>query len=160
MSGKTRTAGDLFSEAKPCPEMLSAFSEPGIEVFRVTTDPEHDAHCPAMHSSFALFTPDSKRFVIERHRGQGRGDDWKLEFLLCDTDNHFSLRLLTDEGCVRGPILSRDGRVLYYWDDQSAGDRPRIVLKQIDLDTFRRETLLVVDDPPGGLTACGYGGMR
>ncbi len=155
----TSTSDAVWRESKPCPEMLSTFSEAGLEVFRVTTDPEHDAHTPAMHSSFGLFTPDSRRFVIERQNGLGRGTDWKLEFLLCDIEDNFSLRLLTDEDHARGPILSHDGRSLYYWDDQSGGDKPRIVLKQIDLDTFKRETLLVVDTPVSGIGRVPRGGQ-
>ncbi len=155
----TPTVGDRFSESAPCPEMASTFSEPGLEVFRVTTNPDHDTHCAAMHSSFALFTPDSRRCVIERQNGQGRGDDWKMEYLLCDMEDGFSLRLLTDEDRARGPILSRDGKVMYYWDDQSASDKPRILLKQIDLNTFRRETLLVVDTPVPGIGRIPRGGQ-
>jgi hypothetical protein len=151
--------GGLLREAVPCPEMLSTFSEPDIEVFRVTTDPAHDAHCAAMHSSFGLFTPDSRRFVIERQNGLGRGSEWKMEFLLCDIEDGFSLRLLTDEDRVRGPILSRDGRVLYYWDDQTAAAKPRLLLKQIDLNTFKRETLLVVDSPVAGIDRVPRGGQ-
>ena len=151
--------GTVFRESVPCPEMLATFSEPGLEVLRVTMDPDHDAHCAAMHSSFGLFTPDSRRFVIERQNGLGRGNDWKMEFLLCDLEDGFSLRRLTDEDRVRGPMLSRDGRVLYYWDDQSATDKPRILLKQIDLDTLRRETLLVVDTPVTGIGRAPRGGQ-
>ncbi|OPZ26722.1 MAG: hypothetical protein BWZ02_01902 [Lentisphaerae bacterium ADurb.BinA184] len=152
-------AAAAFHEARPCPEMLATFSEPEIEVFRVTADLAHDAHCPAMHSSFGLFTPDSRRFVIERQHGLGSGPDWKMELLLCDIEDGFSLRLLTDEARVRGPILSHDGRVLYYWDDQSGGDKPRLVLKQVDLETFRRETLLVVDSPVPGIGRPPRGGQ-
>ena len=47
--------GAVFREAKPCPEMLSVHSEPALEVFQVTSDPSHDVHCAAMHSSLALF---------------------------------------------------------------------------------------------------------
>jgi len=158
-SQTTTGVGALLRESAPCPEMLSTFSEPGIEVFRVTTDLDHDTHCAAMHSSFGLFTPDSRRFVLERQHGLGQRDEWKMEFLLCDIEDDFSLRLLTDEEHARGPILSRDGRVLYYWDDQSGADQPKILLKQIDLDTFRRDTLLVVDSPVSGIGRAPRGGQ-
>ncbi|MBM4035340.1 MAG: hypothetical protein FJ291_26660, partial [Planctomycetes bacterium] len=151
--------GAVFREAKPCPEMLSVHSEPALEVFQVTSDPSHDVHCAAMHSSFALFTPDSHRCVLERQNGLGRGSDWKMEFLLCDLEDRFSLRLLSDEARVRGPVLSRDGRVLYYWDDQTGADKPRLVFKQIDLGTFRRDTLLVIDSPVHGLGRAPRGGQ-
>lgn len=153
------TVGAVWREAKPCPEMLAVHAEQGLEIFQVTSDPDHDVHCAAMHSSFALFTPDSRRCVLERQNGLGRGSDWRMEFLLCDMEDGFSLRLLTDEARARGPVLSRDGRVLYYWDDLTGTDKPRLVLKQIDLDTFRRDTLLVIDSPVDGLGRAPRGGQ-
>jgi hypothetical protein len=150
--------GDRVCEASPAPEMLAVYSDPGVEVVRVTANPVHDTHCPAMHSSFGLFTPDSKRFILERQNGLGSGKDWKMEFLMCDIEDNYSLTLLTDEDRVRGPILSRDGRVLYYWDDQSLTDKKRILLKQVDLQTFRRDTLLAVDGPVSGINRRPGGG--
>jgi len=150
--------GVEWPEARECPEMLSVFSDPSIEVRHVTTNLDHDAHCPAMHSSFALFTRDSSRFVFHRQLGAGEGTDHKLEFLLCEIDDGFKLRRLTDEDNVRGPILTRDGRAMYYWVDNSGQDRPHIILKQIDLESFKTETLLVVDSPVDGVGRVPRGG--
>ena len=150
--------GAEWTEAKECPEMLSVFSPPDIEVHHIATDADHDTHCAAMHSSFGLFTPDSKRFIFHRQLGAGSKGPGKREFLLCEIDDGFKLRRLTDEDHACGPILSLEGQSMYYWVDNSGEDRPHIVLKQIDLDTFRTETLLVVDGPVEGVGRVPRGG--
>jgi hypothetical protein len=149
--------GVAYSEAKPFPEMLSTVSDPNLEVFQVTTDPDSDAHAAAMHSSHALFTPDSRRFVFYRRRGTANGPG-KVVLTLCELADGYRLRDLTDEESVRAPILSLDGRLLYYFVDNGAAEKPHIVLRRISLDDFRRETLVVVDSPVAGVGRVPRGG--
>ncbi len=154
----THALGELYREARPFPELLSVFTDPGLEITQVTTDQEHDAHAAAMHSSHGLFTPDGRRFIFYRQRGAGAGGPGQTVLTLCEIAHGFALRDLTDEDNVRGPILSRDGRYLYYFVDEGALPQPRLVLKRLDLDSFARDTLLVVDTPVEGVGRVPRGG--
>ena len=155
-------------EARECPEMLSTISDPNLEVHQITTDLDSDAHVAAMHLSHALFTPDSTRCVFVRQRGAGLTDAdpargsthplGKVELALCEIDEGFALRTLTDEEHVGAPVMTPDGRYLYYFLDQSGEERPRIILKRIDLHDFRTETVLVVDSPVEGVGRVPRGG--
>ena len=147
----------LYSECKPFPEMLSTVTDPNIEVFQVTTDADSDAHAAAMHSSHALFTPDSRRFIFYRQRGTAAGNG-KVVLTLCEIADGYKLRDLTDEDNVRAPALSIDGKFLYYFVDNGASIRPHIILKRLGLDDFARETLLVVDKPVDGVGRVPRGG--
>jgi hypothetical protein len=137
--------------------MLSTVTDPGIEVFQVTTDPDSDAHGAAMHSLHALFTPDSRRFVFVRQRGTASGSG-KVVLTLCEIADGFRLRDLTDEDNVRAPVLTLDGRSLYYFVDNGAAARPHIILKRIGLQDFKRETLMVVDSAVEGVGRVPRGG--
>jgi len=152
--------GKRFHEAIPCPEMHSTISDSNMQITRVTGNLDNDAHVPAMHSSHALFTPDSKRCVFMRQVGAGtdEGGQGKMVFTLCDIEDDYALYELTDEDNVRGPVISRDGKCMYYWVDDGAASKPKITLKQIDLDTFKRETLLVIDAPVEGVGRVPRGG--
>ena len=154
---ESHAVGQLYAEGKPFPEMLTTVTDPNIEVFQVTTDLESDAHAPAMHSSHGLFTPDGRRFVFHRQRGTANGPG-KVVLTLCEIADGFKLRDLTDEDNAKAPILSLDGRFLYYFVDNGASDKPHIILKRISLDDFKRETLLVVDGPVEGVGRVPRGG--
>lgn len=144
--------GACWSESAPCPEMLSVFSEPGIEIVRITTDPAHDAHCAGMNDSHALFTPDSRRAILIREVGRGSDKSQRLEFLLCELEDGFSLRRLTDDPRPAAPVLSRDGRHFYFLANPDAAARETgIALKRVDLRTFETETLTVFEAPVEGI---------
>ena len=150
--------GVWYSECKAFPEMLSSISDSNLEVFQVTTDPDGDAHAAAMHSSHGHFTPDSQRFVFYRQRGTASGPG-KVVLTLCEIADGFALRDLTDEDNVKSPILSLDGRWLYYFVDNSAATKPHIVLRRVGLADFRTETLLVVDSAVQGIGRVPRGGL-
>lgn len=154
----SQPTGVAFSEVKECPEMLSTVSSPGLEVFQVTTDAESDAHAAAMHSSHALFTPDSTRFVFIRQRGTASGVPGKVEFTLCEIEDHFKLRTLTNEENVRAPVLSLDGKFLYYWVDNTGSPGGALVFIRVSLDDFKTETLKVIDSSVEGVGRPPRGG--
>lgn len=137
--------------------MLSTVSAPGLEIYQVTTDPDSDAHAAAMHSSHALFTPDSTRFVFYRQRGTASGPG-KVELTLCEIRDACKLRVLTDEENVRAPILSLDGKFLYYFVDNTAARGGALLFKRIGLEGFKTETLMVIDSPVAGVGRPPRGG--
>ncbi|MBI2195023.1 MAG: hypothetical protein HYU36_23830 [Planctomycetes bacterium] len=147
--------GVPFSEAKPLPEMLSTISDPGLEVFQVTTDLDAEGDTRGMEH---LFTPDSKRFVFLRHRPR-EGSDPRIEFVLCEIDQEFQLRLLTEEDNARAPFISLDGKYFGYFVDHTAEEKPRIAFRRVDLDTFKVETVTVYDSPVAGVGRRPRGGM-
>lgn len=137
----TTKAGTVLSEWRPCPEMLSTVSDPNLEVHHLTTEPG----ASAWREGF--FTPDSRRFIFQR-RWAGAGN----QYLMCELDEGFRLRALTDSGTpVSAPAVSPDSQFLYYYVDETHLARPRLVLNRLSLDTFVTETLTVIDHPVDGI---------
>jgi hypothetical protein len=136
--------GESYSEVKPFPEMLSVVTEPGLEVFQVTTDLEQTGD-----SRGAFFSPDGSRFVFKRGTTAPHGG---LYWCLCDVADGFRLRNVTlpeDNPCA--PFVGADGRHLYYFQDFSHLASPRITLRRVSLDTFKTEDLAVYDKPVEGI---------
>lgn len=151
---------DAVSEMKKFPEMLSTISAPGLEVYQVTTDLDSEAGAPEMLMAPVSYSPDSKRLVFPRTRGIFEaGGSARIEITLCEIGNRFALRPLTEEPNVRGYALSLDGDFLYYFVDESGRrDKPRIILKRVDIDHSTRETLMVVDSKVDGVGRVPRGG--
>jgi len=137
------TIGTLSREVREFPEMLSTVTDPDLEVFQVTTDPE------AASGRGGFFSPDSRYFFFKRHRpGSMRG---RVTYALCDLQDGRALRTLSTEEKVGGAVVSRDSRVFYYFVDESHLDTPRVRLQRVCLETFRAETLAVFDRAVPGI---------
>ncbi len=95
----------------PAPELLSTVSAPGLEVFQVTTDPQVASNI--FYNYHQALAPDS-RFVLLNRTGKDGAQLW-----LCDLDDAFDLRPVTDAGEVlagghQGMSLSPDGQWAWY----------------------------------------------
>ncbi|OPZ25315.1 MAG: hypothetical protein BWZ02_02519 [Lentisphaerae bacterium ADurb.BinA184] len=141
----TRPIGERFCEAKPFPEMLSVVTDPGLEVFQVTTDLGG-----AGNTRGAFFSPDGSRFFFSRHWGEG-GLSGRVQYTLCEVNDGWALRVLTDEEDPRSPVVSHDGRHFYYMANETVGGRVRVVLKRVDLQTFERDLVAVYDAAVEGI---------
>lgn len=141
---KLSPIGEPYREAKPFPEMLSVVTDPGLEVFQVTTDLSQTGD-----SRGGFFTPDGRRFIFRRGTSAPHGD---LYWCLCDIDDGFSLRNMTKpEDSPHAPFLSGDGNHLYYFQDFSRESTPHIKLCRVSLSDFRTETVTVFDSPVAGI---------
>lgn len=154
--------GVAVDEMEERAEMLSTFSDPNLEVYQVTTNLDHQAHTPKMTNGHHFFTPDSKRFVFARMRdaavdqpGPSHGG---YEWTLCDIDDGFKLRRLTAEPRVNAGVLDNAGEYLYYFVDNSGQPKPNLEFKRVGLDTFKTETLMVLDSPVEGVGRVPRGG--
>ncbi len=135
--------GEVYSEVKPFPEMLSVISDPDLEVYQVTTDLEQTGY-----SRGGFFTPDGKRFIFKRSASSHQNLYW----CLCELEDAFKLRNVTrPEDNPKAPFVSRDGEFLYYFQDFSHADSPRITLKRVSLATFETEDITVFDSPVEGI---------
>jgi len=135
--------GEPYSEVKPFPEMLSVVTDPNLEVFQITTDLEQSGN-----GRGAFFTPDSGRFIFKRSRSDSQEAYWAM----CDLEDGFTLRNLTDPAeNPTAAFLSGDGAHLYYFQDSSHEENPRIVLKRISLDSFVTEEVTVFDQIVEGI---------
>ena len=137
----TRKVGTVLSESVACPEMLSTVSAPNLNVFRITTEPA----ASAWREGF--FTPDSRHFIFQRRWADGGN-----QFLMCDLDEGFRLRALTESGVpTLAPTVSPDSRYLYYFVDESHLPNPRLLLNRLSLETFATDTLTVIDCAVDGI---------
>jgi len=143
MTAPKHPVGRPYSEATPCPEMLSVITDPNLEVIRVTTDAEQVGDTRG-----GFFTPDSRFFLFKRRDSNHANQYWAM----CDTRDSFTLYNVTEpEDRPAAPFVSRDGEFLYYFQDFSHETNPRIVLKKRSLRTFREETLTVFDKVVEGI---------
>jgi hypothetical protein len=138
------------TRATPRPDLLSADSPKGIEVLQLTTE----TNVPSAHvyMEAQVFTLDSKRLVLHRS-AQAHGsskDDPEHRYLLCDLAHDGALHPLTTEPGATGPVVSPDGKYLYYFVDETEVGSGRLTLKRVKLDGAERETILVVDSPLPG----------
>lgn len=135
--------GKAYEEVKPFPEMLSVVTDPNLEVFQVTTDPDQTGDARS-----GFFTPDSKRYIFRR----GSTDHKSLYWALCELDDGFKLRNVTHpDDNPKAPFLSKDGQHLYYFQDFSHKDTPRITLRRVSLSDFETEDVAVFDAPVEGI---------
>lgn len=130
--------GERIAEAKPFPEMLSVITDPNLDVFQVTTDRDG-----AGNTRGGFFSPDGSRFFFSRHWTRG-GLSGQVQYTMCEINDGFALRALTDDADPRSPVVSRDGRFFYYLANPPAEDSAAgVALKRVDLRTFRVETLAI-----------------
>ncbi|MEI6337005.1 MAG: hypothetical protein WCQ57_00295 [Verrucomicrobiota bacterium] len=128
----------------PRPDLLDERSPVGLEVYQIRSDPG----LPACHISMEaqVFTPDSAYFVL--HHGVGvQSYDHKApqhQLLLCEAATG-ELTTLSDEVGVVAPVVSPDGRHLYYFVDETLPGTGRLTLKRRRIDGSEAETLAVLD---------------
>ena len=138
---------------KPRPDLLDSRSPAGLEVFQITDEPGvSGAH---VYMEAQVFTPDSRRFLLERS-GTAHGsdkDDPRHQYLLCDTEDGGHLQPLTHETGATAPSVSPDGRTVYYLVNRTEPNGGTLTLKRVSIDGTARETMLVVDSPIAG-TRC------
>jgi hypothetical protein len=132
------------------PDLRDATSRKDFEIIRITT--EREVPSSHVYMEAQIFTPDSKRFVLHRSATPHDSDknDPRHQYLLCDIEDHFALRPLTDEIGATGPSVSPDGRCLYYFVDQTEVGGGKLTLKRVNLDGTDRQTILVLDHPLPG----------
>jgi len=146
-----------FIEGRPVevPDLLTPQSPAGLRVVRLTSDPEQ-AHSH-IYMEAPVFTPDARRFVFQRVEAVpvdvNMQKRWR-QYWLCDLENGCAVRQLTDEPTAIAPAVSRDGRYLYYFiNELEPRLRRGIELRRVDLETFARETVMVLDRPLSGRPA-------
>ena len=99
-----------------------------------------------------VFTPDSRRFIFQRHHGYAlKKGSRKRDLFICDMDDDYSIRQLTDENVAGLSNVTPDGKYAYYF--VCLTDRLGFSLKRVALETGLRETVMVVDKPLPGYTA-------
>lgn len=127
---------------------------------KMFTDPETGAHItrltafPAVHNKLYFhinqFTPDSKTLVFSCLR-----DSWRTagqDIYRVDVDG-LNLIQLTDDPDLSGPILSFDGKYLYYISNGT--------LKRVDMATFEEVEINHIDGlKSAGCTSLTFDGTR
>ncbi len=142
----------VVRQSRQRPDLLTPQSPKGLRVVQITTDPE--ANNSHIYMESHVFTPDSRRFVYQRFSKFYPDNHSKAArnavLYLCDIEDGFSLRQLTDEVGATAPSVSPDGKYVYYIVDQTVPGGGKAMLKRVSLDSFQRETLLVIDSPLPG----------
>jgi len=127
--------GELIRESRARQDLLDSRSPAELRVVQITTNPAVASH--NIYTEIQVFTPDSRRFVFLRQR----------DFWLCDTEDGFSLRRLTDERGAQAPSVSPDGRWMYYFVNTTTTTGGALILKRVSLENFERQTVLKIDGP-------------
>jgi len=132
------------------PDLLDENSPKGIEVIQLTT--EEDVPNSHIYMEAQIFTPDSKRLVLQRsgHAHGSDKNDPEHQFLLCDIESNCALHPLTEECGAIAPSLSPDGQYLYYLVDETEISGGRLTLKRVSVDGTNRQTVMVIDTPLPG----------
>ena len=132
-------------ESRKRDDFVGRRSPSALEVIQLSSDPEFASHhiYPEAH----MCAPDSSSFVF--HRMSAAGEDTG-HLWLCDMEDDFSLRRLTDEPGARGTAVSPDGEWMYYLADAARSADAAVMLKRVSLRDFHRETLLALDGPIPG----------
>jgi hypothetical protein len=145
----------VLREAVERPDLLDARSPHGLRLVQITTDPAvASGH---IYMEAPVFTPDSRRFVYHRIWIDDPSADtrfWRRQFWLCDIDDGFALRQLTDDLDATAPAVTADGRWLYYAITcHDVASRRGIRLMRCELDSGRNEVVMVLDKPLSGCHA-------
>lgn len=124
-------------------DLLDATSPAGIEAIQLTDESVPSAH---VYMEAQIFTPDSKRFVLHRsaHAHGSDMNDPEHRYLLCDLEDDGRLSPLTSETGATAPSISPDGRIFYYFVNETAITGGRLTLKKVNLDGTGRETLMSI----------------
>lgn len=129
---------EIIRESRPRPDLLDENSPEGLNAVQITTNPAVGSQ--NVYTEAQVFTPDSKRFVFIRQR-----NIW-----LCDIEDGFSLRQITDEKGAIAPSVSPDGKWMYYFVNNTSTFGGALFLKRVSLEDFTRQTLLKLESPIPG----------
>jgi len=126
-------------------DLLSPKSPAGLEIYQLT----QETAVPSCHiyMEAQIFSPDSKRFILHRsaHAHGSNPKDPEHRYFVCDLENKGELIPITHEPGATAPSISPDGKILYYFVDETSIGAGRLLLKKVNLDGAERETLLVID---------------
>ena len=133
------------------PDLVDERCPEGLRVVQLTTDP--DVPCSHVYMEAQIFSPDSRRFILERSgRAHGaRRNDPGHRLMMCDIESGCELAPLTDELNAKCPAYSPDGRWVYYVVDESEPDAGRVTVKRVRPDGAGRETVMAIDRPLPGM---------
>ncbi|MFH1568944.1 MAG: hypothetical protein ABIL09_13180 [Gemmatimonadota bacterium] len=97
------------------PDLLTAPSPPGLEVYQLTAEALPSCH---IYMEAQIFTPDSRRFLLHRSAHPHGSDprDPEHRYLLCDLERGGELTPLTAEKGATAPSVTPDGEILYYFE--------------------------------------------
>ena len=106
------TGGDRgIRESRRRQNLLDSDSPEGLQVLQITTDPHLISH--HMYPESHMFTADSRKFIFHRMGVEG---DAGGEYWLCDIEDGFSVRRITEAGETRGGVaISPDGNGCITW---------------------------------------------
>jgi hypothetical protein len=137
----------VVHESRSRQDFADANTPRGLRVVQISADPEMISR--HMYPEAHMFTLDSKRFVFFR---TSIADATKTGYWLCDIEDNFGLRQLTDEPGARGRCaVSPDGKWMYYFVDRTRSPERLLKLKRVSLEDFTRQTLMVLDGPIPGI---------
>lgn len=125
-------SSEILYESRERPDIPNGKSPEGIKVVQITSHPEHESW--HVYTEARIFTPDSRRFIFVRE-----GDYW-----ICDIEDNFGIRQVTDEPGAIGPSIDPEGEWMYYFVDRTLQTEGTLTLKRLSLDDFTRETLLTI----------------
>jgi len=129
---------EIIRESRERPDLLDENSPEGLQVVQITTNPAVGSR--NVYTEAQVFTPDSKKFVFIRQR-----NIW-----LCNIEDDFSLRQITDEKGAMAPSVSPDGKWMYYFVNNTSTFGGALILKKVSLENFTRRTLLKLEGPIPG----------
>jgi len=138
-----------YAAARERPDLLLPTAERGMRIVQLT-DPADGAFGHIYMESHVL-TPDGRFLVLQHVRdpdAAGRGQH--RTYLLCDMEDGYRLRAVTDEEGAAGPSVSPDGAWLYYLVDHTKAGGGAWSVRRVELATLRRETLATFDGPLPG----------
>lgn len=124
----------ILHESKERPDLLDKNSPANLRLLQITTDTSQSSW--NVYTEARIFTPDSKRFVFVRENN----------YWLCDIEDNYGLRQITDEKDAIGPSVSPDGKWMYYFIDRTLSPEKTLTLKKLSLEKFTRETLLTIKE--------------
>ncbi len=140
----TSTTHHMAKKVKPSYVKEGTFD---IDLYEITSgDSCNNYH---IYMETPVFTPDSKKFIYLRTVNGthiDRNQDY-TQIMLCDIEDNFSVRQLTDEHRVCAVCMSLDGKYTYYIVEEGKTGSSKIFFKRIDMSTLRRETVMVIDKP-------------
>jgi len=132
----------VMHEACERDEFRTPCSPPDLKIVQVTSDDARSSE--AIYLDAPSWTPDSKRFLFRRSAsedGSRRAGTW-----LCDTDDNFSIRPISDS---RDVFLAPDGTAAYRVERVA----DKLEVRRVDLDTGA-ETPVADAPAPYSLRGC------
>ncbi|MFC1717210.1 TolB family protein [Candidatus Poribacteria bacterium] len=136
---------EVIYESKDRPDFRDTHTPEGLRVVQISTNPTRNSQ--HMYPESLMFTSDSGRFVLHRSRS---GDPTRGDYWLCDIEDDFGLRQLTDEANVHGRVaVSPDSKWMYYFVDRTRSEGI-LEVKRVSLETFVRESFFTLEGPIPG----------